>query len=633
MLAWHPDKNLDNPDKFKEQFLELTEAWEVFKKGPPTGGIYCDESFDNFDFEFDWDKDDGQSEAEEDTEYNESPYDDDFFHPSPKKGFAVPEDLRQFFRSSSNRRAGKCFALFTLQSKLKEIEVLYDKLNIYKGATNCFVTFKASTNKEIFVVLINYASEHRLGDLKKQARKIDLMPLEIVYAVKHIKFYQYLLDNYGEPVYSPCAPKAPSNEKPDSKAFNHKTLVEFAKTHQISDCMELMYDYAHLAETCDYPVEKITREHEEDHEGHFENAKIFIYMSDRKKICKNAIEVVFAELYVTCKRESPLDYLNKKCKEIGYNILEIDDIDFFGLADFYSKHHIYNFVPLAKLILDSFCYGLPRKRYTILQGDFKCGKSVFASAFNKLFGGVSINLNVDAQRLHFYLGNAIGRRFVLFDDVKGDELKRRGDSMYTGPGLQNLDNLRDHLDGNFEVQLEKKNQQPIEQIFPAGIITCNNYVIKDSIRERVQGPKKMRASPRWEIHPLQVTLETIYVCCVINNLLPAESNVHRHIEQKRSAWWTKHAMSCDCLVSNLYHFQNGGGTWYTVCDRWRDYRRRYCIWISSSSSGSSSGIGSSFFGILDSGYNSWTDHYSHRIRWRCIPTWCNYSNSRFLFRC
>ncbi|GBN43422.1 hypothetical protein AVEN_119213-1 [Araneus ventricosus] len=28
-LSWHPDKNPDKPEKFKEGFLELQEAWKV----------------------------------------------------------------------------------------------------------------------------------------------------------------------------------------------------------------------------------------------------------------------------------------------------------------------------------------------------------------------------------------------------------------------------------------------------------------------------------------------------------------------------------------------------------------------------------------------------------------------------
>lgn len=539
MLKWHPDKNTENPNKYKEEFLELTEAWKAFQKGKGPD-IHCYEEFD-----FDWDKDDGASEAEEDSDYNDSPFDDDFFHPSPKKGFAIPEDLRQFFRSSSNRRAGKCFALFCLQSDLSKLENLYTKLSHYAGTFNCFCCFNASTNKEIVVCLINYTKDHRLGDIKKETRKFDIIPCEIIYAVKYMKFFEHLNETYGEPTFKPCAPTKTKIPRPETSKFNHKALVDFAKSHQICDALELMYDYAHLAEPCDYKIEKITKEHEEDHYDQLENAYIFIHLSDRRKVAKNAIDSVFAEMYIEVKRESPLTFLDKKCKDLSDKLIDNDDIDIFGLANFYAKHHIINFKQLAKFILDSFTYGIPRNRYTILKGDFKCGKSSLAAGFNKFFDGVNININIDKGRLPFYLGNAIGKRFVLFDDVKGS-VKVRGDSLYSGNGFYNLDDLRDHLDGHLEIQLEKKNQQPISQVFPPGIITCNNYEIPNSILERVQGPFKMKASKHWDKHPLHVSQETIFIACVIHNLLPASPDLHSHIQRKITDWWTKHEM-CDCL--------------------------------------------------------------------------------------
>lgn len=550
MIKWHPDKNLENPDRFKEEFLELTDAWNVYKskKNSNNDGpdLHCYE-----DMDFDWDRDDGASEAECDSDYNDSPFDDDFFHPSPKKGFAVPEDLRQFFRSQSNRRAGKCFALFCLQTEIAKLKVLFNSINIYAGTVDCFCAFKCSTNKEIFCVLINYAKEHRLGDLKKLIRKCNIIPHELIYAVKYLKFFDYLMENYGVPVYDPAVPSRTKIPKPETNKFNHKQLVDFAKSHEISDIYQLMYEYGHLAQPCDFPAQKITKEHEEDHNDQLDNAFIYIHLSDRRKVCKNAIDAVFAEMYMEIKRETPLKFLDRRCKDLSDLLLEIDDGELFGLADFYQKYHVVGFKHLAKLILDSFTYGIPRKRYTILRGDFKSGKSSFASAFCKFFEGVNININVDKGRLPFYLGNAIGKRFVLFDDCKGS-VKHRGDSLYSGQGFHNLDDLRDHLDGHIEVQLEKKSQQPLNQIFPPGLITCNRYEIPKSILERVQGPKNMIPSPRWHIHPVNVTIETIFIGCVLNNLLPASPDLHKHIQEKKRHWWDQHDMNCECLKVSVY---------------------------------------------------------------------------------
>ncbi|MGI4816847.1 MAG: DnaJ domain-containing protein, partial [Janthinobacterium lividum] len=430
-VQWHPDKNPSNPDAHKEEFLELQEAWKVFcygdsqsqqstSTGTGSGGLFCDE-------EFDWDRDEGASEAEEDSDYNSTPFDNDFFHPSPKKGFAVPEVLGQFFRSKSNRRSGKLFALFSLISNEDKLKDLYNKLNHYHGTIDTFVAWKVRTNKELFCAIISYETEHRSGDLKKEVRKLNILPNEVIYCVKLLKFYNFMNETYGEPIYKAATPKNTKPPKPEVNRFCNKQLVDFATSHNISDSLELMYDYAHFAEACDYKLEDITKEHEDDHDIQRENAKIFIHLSDRKRVAKNAMDAVFAEMYIKVKRESPTDFLNRKCKDISDKLLDIEDCDIFGLADFYRLYHVIKFKPLAKLILDSFIFGAPRKRYTIIKGDFKCGKSSLASAFNKFFEGVNINVNVDKGRLPFYLGNAIGKRFVLFDDVKGG-IKKRGDT-------------------------------------------------------------------------------------------------------------------------------------------------------------------------------------------------------------
>ncbi|MGI4816844.1 MAG: hypothetical protein ACRYE7_02560, partial [Janthinobacterium lividum] len=160
-----------------------------------------------------------------------------------------------------------------------------------------------------------------------------------------------------------------------------------------------------------------------------------------------------------------------------------------------------------------------------------------------------------------------------------------------GQGFYNLDDLRDHLDGHMEVQLEKKNQQPINQVFPPGIITCNNYEIPTSILERVQGVKKMVQSNRWDNHPMIVTQEIIYIACVIENLLPASPLVQSHITSQRHNWWRKHNMTCNCTeqvrgILFVYYY-HGGGCRYCIGDC-RCYYRGCCHFSSSSHSSSSS---------------------------------------------
>ncbi|GBM33394.1 hypothetical protein AVEN_112596-1, partial [Araneus ventricosus] len=91
----------------------------------------------------------------------------------------------------------------------------------------------------------------------------------------------------------------------------------------------------------------------------------------------------------------------------------------------------------------------------------------------------------------------------------------------------------------------------MSQVFPPGIITCNDYEVPESIKERVVGPIKVHPTKYWDSHPVNVNEETIYIGCVLGNLLPAEPEVHRHISLQVSKWWQKEwSNNCSCLQSD-----------------------------------------------------------------------------------
>lgn len=538
-LLWHPDKNKLNPDKYKELFLELQESWKCYQKflkrpQMDTSDLFCDE----------------EMFSSEDEDYNNSPFDDTFFHCSPEKNITIPDEHKPFFRSKSNRRAGKLFAIYLISKDEEKFEMIYKR---YQCLIDYFGIFRYVPNA--CVLLINFLSECRITDIRKELRKIKLTTFDIYYCVKFNLFLNELIKLYNEPIYEPCTQKKtemPSEE--EKKHFSYKLLAEFATEHNITDVYTLMYKYAHFAKPCNYEPKLISNDHQEDHSTHVDNAKLFVCMADRKKAAKSACDIVLAEHYIRIKTETPAEFLNLKCKEIGDRLIEEPDCEIFGLADFYQAFHVKKFKNIAHCIINSFIYGEPRNRYTILKGSYKSGKTSLAYAFLKLFEGISININGDKSRLPFYLGNAIGRRFILFDDVKGKNYFDT--SLSFGHGFQNLDDLRDYLDGHVEVQLEKKNQQPIMQVFPPGIITCNNYVIEPAILERVYGPIKMRASKYWDCHPIdKVSVDLIFIACVLNNLLPVESYVHEHFYRKKEAWWKQHDINCNCIrVSYFYYY-------------------------------------------------------------------------------
>lgn len=528
-LLWHPDKNryLENPNLYCEHLLELNESFAILLESQSDAGSSTQSNFSGnsskpFDFgnffrsKLDLHCEESMSDNSDDDfqpgqrtpEYNDCPFDDEFFIPSPPKKFAVPDDMRIFFRSLTNRRAGKFILIFTLASHFEKLKNLKDMFK-YQNSTNYFGIWNVRTDKDLCMMLWLLVNDTRLTDVKKDCRKNQIQPIEIFQGTKVAKCIEFAKEKYGEPKLEPGKFRGTA-AAPDSKKINYKLIHDFALEYEISDVYELMYSYSHLSTPCDRTGTDLTREHENDHIEHCENAKIFVHLSDRKRVAKCAIDTVMAKLYMMLKAETNLAYIQRISTDIGHYIQENFNEEQIGQAYFYCFECVPDFFKIAHKILWTFTEGAPRKRYTILQGDFKSGKTSFASAFCKLFGGININVNVDSGRLPFYLGNAIGKRFVLFDDVKGRYVL--SENLQHGQGFANLDNLRDHLDGHVAVQLEKKNQQPIEQVFPPGIITCNNYHIPNSLLQRIIRKFEFTASPLFKFHaPKIITKETIYI--------------------------------------------------------------------------------------------------------------------------
>lgn len=534
-LQWHPDKNPDDPDLFKDKWITLFKCWKYYEKH--LSGNRESTSSDETDFENLFS--DSEVYSDEEMDYNGTPFSDEFFQPSPTKDFKIPPCHNAFIRSRSNRRAGKFFAIYCLDSdreKLKNLNSKYNCLCDYFGIF-CF----RSESKNLSMLLLHTLNEYRIHDIKKNCKNANLNYFKVDYLVKFKSFINFCVEKYGEPVYEPCNNSRGQAKKTVTQPFNNNLLVNYAVQYQISNVLTLMSKYSHLAKPCN--LENQDNAHEDDHREHLENAISFIHLSDRRRACQNAVNCVQAELYEQIKMQTPWRFLDEKVKEYSDKLYDITDCKLFGEAYLYSNILFPKFKSVSLIIINTITEGKPRKRWTILQGPYKSGKTSFAAAFCKFLEGCTININVDKNRLSFFLGNAIGKRFVLFDDVKG----RGNCDLTSGFGFKNLDDLRDHLDGHTEVQLEKKNQQPIEQKFPPGIITCNEYVIEPAILERVNGPIQIRPNPLFATHEMVVVPETIFIGLVLHNILPVESYMMRIITERVQEWKDKHRKTCDCL--------------------------------------------------------------------------------------
>lgn len=541
-LAWHPDKNTANPDKYRGLFEDLKNSWEVYYRFFGLG-IPADRDSDLFCYE--------SESSENESEYESTPFDEDFFNTSPKKEFTTPENYKIFFRANSNRRAGKFFAIFFKTDDPKKVEDLYKK-----KPTEYFGHWKIEDN--IQLILIFYVCEQRLLEIKKLLRECGIFKNYAYYGINFKSFLMHVIDNHGEPIYEPSTAKrtGKTNNLPKDVKFDHKLFCDFALSRNITETFLLMSEYAHFAHQCTRTNE--SKEHEDDHKEHELNAKFYIHMCDRFKIAKNGVQCVLAELYSSLIHKTNTEFLNLICEQMGDDLLNVEDCEMFGHADFFARHVMKDkFKIYSKTILASFMFGEPKRRYVGLQGPYGCGKTSFAYAFLHLFDGISININVSEQRLPFYLGSAIGRRFILFDDVKGQQT----DDLSYGIGFKNLDNMRDYLDGHVPVQLEKKNQNPVNQIFPAGILTCNEYPIPSALRERILFFQFKTNSKLFEKHSIKVNRELLFVALVLLDLLPVKDYVRDHFISRKNQWYARHSTTCNCLQVR-YH------SWVRFCRQW-----------------------------------------------------------------
>ncbi|GIX92948.1 hypothetical protein CDAR_595051 [Caerostris darwini] len=92
-------------------------------------------------------------------EHKESPLDDDFFAPSPKNKFALPDDMRDYFRSATNRRAG--LSLY----KFEEMNWSWSSLNISANRIQSSVLRRAKAGVRTSPVLEELEREQGALDL------------------------------------------------------------------------------------------------------------------------------------------------------------------------------------------------------------------------------------------------------------------------------------------------------------------------------------------------------------------------------------------------------------------------------------------------------------------------------------
>ena len=299
---------------------------------------------------------------------------------------------------------------------------------------------------------------------------------------------------------------------PDEKQFNYNLLNEFAVSAGLTDALLLLAVYKRFAAdraTCteckdtNRPLDRTSRKrklmmqnHSELHEVHQKNAKLFSCMKDQKRICQCAVDCVLAEKRYKTHTMTRNELFKERLCELMQRLKDLLQREEWETDNLVAamlllnmllpEHHNKPGHMLLVEIIETMILNPPKSRYYIFRGPMNTGKTTIAAALLDMLQGTTLNVNGNPERLNFELGCAIDNFVVLFEDVKGTPLKDDS-KLPPGLGIANLDNLRDYLDGHVPVNLERKHQNKVSQIFPPGLITMNEYKIPPTLRVRMKG--------------------------------------------------------------------------------------------------------------------------------------------------
>lgn len=271
--------------------------------------------------------------------------------------------------------------------------------------------------------------------------------------------------------------------------FNWKAMTEYALEIGCDDVYLLMGLYLEFQFSpfgCEKCVQKRLKSHYMYHEKHEKNAKLFAECKTQKNICQQAVDAVLAKARVDSLSLTRKELLLKRFHTVfeqmetvlaGENeiLLYMGGVAWFLCLRNDMDNIVYDYLQMVVM-------NVPKKRYWLFKGPVNSGKTTLAAALLDLCGGKALNINLPFDRINFELGCAIDQFTCVFEDVKGQIGENK--DLPSGNGVNNLDNLRDYMDGSVKVNLERKHVNKKSQIFPPGIVTMNEYSIPMTLLAR-----------------------------------------------------------------------------------------------------------------------------------------------------
>ncbi|ANC70189.1 ORF01L [Marbled eel polyomavirus] len=437
--------------------------------------------------------------------------------PTPEKGLPpeIPPLFQDFLSKALNTHSTvHCFLLFYSRCKYDVVQAALGSVGDVEGTvTGCYEEY----DNNMFVQLVRFQSPHRQTRLRNVLKPLFTSVNHCLVRVVLAKKWAHSVHKLRlrcQPVHDRCNQPsiAESHEFNDSEgdanenAFSIKLLNEFAMVFGYTDCLAVIGNYDKLAikpddcSRCVEPSQEDVRNpdsHFNLHQTHFNNAQLFQLQKDKKRLAGNATVTVMAHQRLKYQTITEQDFYMERLSEILDDLLK-DSTNLFELyiAQLAVQQILgWQVDVFLRAVHKALIIGEPKTRYVIFKGPYNSGKTTLAASVANWLQGCTLNVNIPAEKLPFELGRAIGRRMVIFEDVKGKP-ESEEDDLTTGFGFTRLDDHRDYLDGHVKVGLEKKHQDKVEQVFPAGIITMNNYVIPSAIRARVSRIFTFTSNPR-----------------------------------------------------------------------------------------------------------------------------------------
>nr|CAW30990.1 large T antigen [Merkel cell polyomavirus] len=407
--------------------------------------------------------------------------------PKPKRNRETPVptdfpiDLSDYLSHAvySNKTVS-CFAIYTTSDKAIE---LYDKIEKFK------VDFKSRHACELGCILLFITlSKHRVSAIKNFCSTLCTISFLIC---KGVNKMPEVYNNLCKPPYKLLQENKPLlnyefQEKEKEASCNWNLVAEFACEYELDDHFIILAHYLDFAKP--FPCQKCENRSRlkphKAHEAHHSNAKLFYESKSQKTICQQAADTVLAKRRLEMLEMTRTEMLCKKFKKHLERLRDLDTIDLLyymgGVAWYCCLFE--EFEKKLQKIIQLLTENIPKYRNIWLKGPINSGKTSFAAALIDLLEGKALNINCPSDKLPFELGCALDKFMVVFEDVKGQNSLNK--DLQPGQGINNLDNLRDHLDGAVAVSLEKRHVNKKHQIFPPCIVTANDYFIPKTLIAR-----------------------------------------------------------------------------------------------------------------------------------------------------